>query len=79
MLGLECLTNDFKKVSPAKTPRAQRKIILYFPELGVLCVFAGVIFFQLLHSTSKPNFKFLWLVFSIQNAGGFYERHPGTD
>jgi hypothetical protein len=24
MLGLECLTNDFKKVSPAKTPSAKK-------------------------------------------------------
>jgi hypothetical protein len=42
--------------SPAKAPRAQRKIILYFSELGVLCVFAGVIFSQLLQFKKQPEF-----------------------
>jgi hypothetical protein len=48
--------------SPAKAPRAQRKFILYFSELGVLCVFAGGIFFQLWNS-KQPRFKISWLDF----------------
>jgi hypothetical protein len=42
--------NHFNKVYRAKTPRAQRKISSYLSELGVLCVFARVIFFPIPYS-----------------------------
>jgi hypothetical protein len=45
------------KVSPAKAPRAQRRIVLCFSELGVLCVFARVIFSQFLQSKKQPEFQ----------------------
>jgi hypothetical protein len=37
--------NHFKKIYRAKTPRRKEKISFYLSELGVLCVFARVIFF----------------------------------
>src|SRR5215831_11172722 len=46
----------FEKASPAKAPRAQRKIILYFSEPGVLCVFAGVPAFAIQEATRISDF-----------------------
>jgi hypothetical protein len=46
LLNLE--QNDFKKVSRAETPRAQKKVFSNFFELGVLCVLARVISFPIL-------------------------------
>jgi hypothetical protein len=37
--------NHFKKIYRAKTPRRKEKIFFCLFELGVLCVFARVIFF----------------------------------
>jgi hypothetical protein len=37
--------NHFKKIYRAKTPRRKEKISFCLSELGMLCVFARVIFF----------------------------------
>jgi hypothetical protein len=39
--------------------KAQRKTSYYFSELGVLCVFARVIFFRFGNSKNNANFKYL--------------------
>jgi len=60
----------FKKFYRAKT---QRKISSYFSELGVLCVFAGLIFFRFGNSKTR-KFQIRLVSFfpkTLQRSGEF--------